>query len=203
MLSTTVDENSSSTSIVTSSTGSSFCPFSLRSRTFGRETFISNPSRRMVSINTPSCNSPRPPISNASLLSLSANVMATLVSTSASSLSRITVEVTFLPSCPAKGLSFTVMVTDIVGGSIGVEASASVMLGSPIVSATEALVRPAIHIKSPAWTSSTGTRLVPSKRNNFVRRPVSIWSPLRFMAFTAALSVALPCKTRPVRQRPI
>ena len=36
------------------------------------------------------------------------------------------VEVTFLPSFPAKGLSLTVMVTDIVGGSTGVERNASV-----------------------------------------------------------------------------
>ena len=76
--------------------------------------------------------------------------MATLVSASANNLSLIAVDVTFLPSRPPNGESFTVIVTDIVGGSIGVEASGSVTEGSQIVSATEVLVKPAIQIISPA-----------------------------------------------------
>ena len=193
MLSTTVLENSSSTSIVTSSIGSIRLPASsVWKSTRGRETVISNPSRRICSIRTPSCNSPRPPISKASFELLSANVMATFVSASTSSLSRITVEVTFLPSRPANGESFTVIVTDIVGGSMGVDDRGSMISGVPIVSDTDALVRPATQIMSPALTSLTGTRCVPSKRNSFVRRPVSTVSPSRLIARTDALTLVAP-----------
>ena len=87
----------------------------------GLDTIISKPSLLIVSIRTPSWSSPLPPISNASLLEFSLNVIATLVSASAKSLFLITVDVTFLPSVPANGESFTIIVTDIVGGSIGVE----------------------------------------------------------------------------------
>ncbi len=78
--------------------------------------------------------------------------MATLLSASFINLSRITVEVTFFPSFPANGESFTVIVTDIVGGSIGVDCNGSVTDGSQIVSATEASDKPAIHTISPAVT---------------------------------------------------
>ena len=60
---------SSSTSMMTSSTGSSFSPVaaSLSKTTRGRDTASSKPSRRIVSIRMPSCNSPRPATSKASL----------------------------------------------------------------------------------------------------------------------------------------
>ena len=183
--------------------GSRRAPFSVRISTRGRETVISKPSRRIVSTSTPSCNSPRPPISNASLLALSSKVMATFVSASANRRSRMTVEVTFLPSLPANGLSLTVMVTDIVGGSTGEDASAVSTSGSQIVSATDALVSPAMQIRSPACTASTATRSVPSKRRSLVSRPVSTCSPARLIALTGALTFAVPWITRPVRQRPI
>ena len=156
----------------------------------------------MVSISTPSCNSPRPPISNASLPSLSLKVMATLVSASAKSLSRIIVEVTFLPSRPAKGLSLTMMVTDMVGGSIGVEATGASSPAAPIVSATEVFASPAIQMMSPACAISTGTRSVPSKRKSLVKRPCSTVLPSRLMAVTVSLTRAMPCTTRPVKHRP-
>ena len=122
MPSMTVLANSSSTSMVTSSIGSCNWPLSSRcNNTFGRETVISKPSRRIVSINTPSCNSPLPPISKESLPALSWNVIATFTSASAKRRSLIKVDVTFEPSRPASGESFTVIVTAIVGGSIGVD----------------------------------------------------------------------------------
>ena len=86
---------------------------------------------------------------------------------------------------PANGLSFTVMVTDIVGGSIGVEKIGVVTLGAAIVSETDALVRPAMQTISPAFTSLTGTRDVPSNRRSFVRRPTSTCFPSKLMARTA------------------
>ena len=48
------------------------------------------------------------------------------------------------------------MVIDIVGGSIGVELIGVITSGLQIVSATDALARPAMQIISPVWTSSTG-----------------------------------------------
>ena len=77
-------------------------------------------------------------------------MIATLVSASAKSLSRITVDVTFLPSRPAKGESFTIIVTDMVGGSIGVANNGVVTSGEQIVSATDVLAKPAMQMMSPA-----------------------------------------------------
>ncbi|MNE36848.1 hypothetical protein D3C80_1306780 [compost metagenome] len=57
----TMPENSSSTSTMTSSIGSIFSPFGpVWKTTRGREIETSKPSRRMFSIRTPSCSSPRP-----------------------------------------------------------------------------------------------------------------------------------------------
>ncbi len=178
--------------MMTSSIGSSFWPPSWRSSTWGRDTVISKPSRRMVSISTPSCNSPRPPISNASRPALSLKVMATLVSASARRRSRIMVEVTFLPSRPASGLSLTMIVTDMVGGSIGVDCIGASSPDAPMVSETEALVRPAIQTISPALASFTGTRSVPSKRSSLVSLPCSTTLPSRLMAVTLSLTRARP-----------
>src|SRR5207237_600512 len=58
---TTMPACCSSTSMTTSSIGSSRSPDRpCRNSTFGRDTESSKPSRRMVSIRMPSCNSPRP-----------------------------------------------------------------------------------------------------------------------------------------------
>ncbi len=64
--------------------------------------------------------------------------MATFVSASAYNRSLITVDVTFLPSRPDNGESFTVIVIDIVGGSIGVDDIGWLTSGLQIVSATDA-----------------------------------------------------------------
>ena len=63
----------------------------------------SKPSRRICSISTPSCSSPRPATSKASVSLESVILMATLPSASRNSRSRIWREVTFLPSRPASG----------------------------------------------------------------------------------------------------
>ena len=76
-LSTTTPANSSSTSIVTSSIGSSRWPPSSRKSTRGRETESSKPSRRMFSTSTPICSSPRPATSKASPAEVSLTLIAT------------------------------------------------------------------------------------------------------------------------------
>ena len=70
--------------------------------------------------------------------------------------------VNFFPSVPAKGELLTVIVIDIVGGSIGVAGIGVVTSKSQIVSATFAFSSPAITTMSPASPTSIGTFLVPS-----------------------------------------
>ncbi len=162
IFSTTVPECSSSTSITTVSYGSRRLPSSSsRNSTRGRLMPSSKPSRRMVSISTPSCNSPRPATSKLSLSSLSVTRMATFDSASRSSRSRIMRLVTLVPSRPASGLSLTAKRIDRVGGSIGWACSGSVTEGTAMVLDTVVVVRPAIETMSPALTSSTGTRSSP------------------------------------------
>ena len=118
--STTVPENSSSTSTTTSSIGSRSWPFSSRFiRTRGREIESSKPSRRMVSIRTPSCNSPLPATSKESVVSVREMRRAILPSASLQSRSQIIREVTLSPSRPASGESLIEKVMAKVGGSIG------------------------------------------------------------------------------------
>src|ERR1700760_2164101 len=154
---TTTPECSSSTSIMTSSIGSSTSPASfLRNSTFGRDTDSSKPSRRMVSIRMPSCNSPRPATSMASLSSDSRTRSATLPSASRSRRSRIMRPVTLEPSVPASGESLTRKVIASVGGSIGCAGIDVSTAGSQMVMATVAFGRPASATMSPASASSTG-----------------------------------------------
>ena len=67
--------------------------------------------------------------------------------------------VNFFPSVPANGELFTVIVIDIVGGSIGVALIGSFNSKSQIVSATLAFSNPAIITISPASPCSIGTFL--------------------------------------------
>ena len=126
----------------------------------------------------------------------------TLVSASSINLLRIIVEVTFVPSNPANGEVFTVIVIDIVGGSIGVDFKGVKIEVSQIVSATDACFKPAIQIISPASTRSTGTLSVLLKRNSFVSLFFSIIIPSKFTAWTFALTSTKPCSTLPTRHLP-
>ena len=65
--------------------------------------------------------------------------------------------VSFLPSVPARGEVFTVILIDIVGGSIGVAAIGLLTSRSQIVSATFAFSKPAIMTISPASPIAIGT----------------------------------------------
>ena len=85
---------------------------------------------------------------------------------------------------------------------MGVDGIGVVTDGLAIVSATDALSSPAIQTMSPAFTDSAGTRSAPSKRNSFVKRPVSFTSPFKLKARTASFMDAVPCITLPVRHLP-
>ena len=69
--------------------------------------------------------------------------------------------VNLLPSVPANGEELTVIVIDIVGGSIGVAFNGTFTSKSQIVSATFAFSNPAIITISPASPFSIGTFLYP------------------------------------------
>ena len=69
-------------------------------------------------------------------------LIATFVSASAYKRSFMTVDVSFVPSCPAKGESLTLIVIAIVGGSTVVELISVVNSDAAIVSETEAFSSP-------------------------------------------------------------
>ena len=81
-ISITVPQNSSGTSMIACSIGSNVFPFSSRIITSGRDTCSSNPSRRIFSISTERCNSPRPDTLYASPLGTSSTCKPTFVSCS-------------------------------------------------------------------------------------------------------------------------
>ena len=109
---------------------------------------------------------------------------------------------TLSPSRPARGLSFTETVMEMVGGSMGWAGRASVTSRAQRVSATVALDRPAMATMSPASASSMGWRFRPRKASTLVMRPRSISCPSRDRALMARPGTALPESIRPVSRRP-
>jgi hypothetical protein len=76
------------------------------------------------------------------VLSVSSTRKLTLVSSSRKSLSRTWREVTYLPSCPANGLSFTMKAIFMVGSSTRMRGNASGLSGEASVSPTLAVAKP-------------------------------------------------------------
>ena len=189
--------------MTTSSIGSNFSPFSFVCMTTrGRDTDNSNPSRRIVSIKIPNCNSPRPETSNASLLALCVTRSAMFVSASRNNLSPIIRDVNFLPLCPANGDVFTKNVIVSVGGSIGIAGIGSVTDGSHNVSATVAFENPAITTISPADALSRETLFIPWCSMIFVIFAFSTNSPAILIAFTVCPTRTVPDSIFPVKIRP-
>ena len=203
IFSITTPLNSSSTSTTTSSIGSSVSPFSFVCiTTRGRDTDNSKPSRRIVSIKIPSCNSPRPETSNDSLFSLCVTRRAIFVSASRKSRSPIMRDVNFLPLLPANGEVFTKNVMVRVGGSIGIAGIGSVTVGSHRVSATVALAKPARTTMSPADALSREIFSIPRCSMIFVILAFSINSPFIFIALTDCPTRTVPDSLFPVKIRP-
>ena len=88
--------------------------------------------------------------------------MATLVSTSLKSRSRIFREVTYFPSRPAKGLLFTMNIIDTVGSSIFTKGRGSTHSGSQAVSPIFRSVIPDTAIRSPRAADWASTLFKPS-----------------------------------------
>ena len=81
---------------------------------------------------------------------------------------------------------FTVIVIDMVGGSMGVAAIGSLTSKSHIVSATFAFSSSATTTISPASPTSIGTFFVPSYLKIFVSLPSSNFSPFKLIALIAS-----------------
>ena len=133
---------------------------------------------------------------------VSATLMATFCSASASRRARITRLCTLSPSRPASGLSLTETVMAMVGGSIGWAGIGVVTSGSHRVSATVAFDSPAMATMSPASATSMAVRFRPRNASSLVTRPFSTMAPSRDSAWIAMPGVNLPASTRPVRIRP-
>ena len=96
----------------------------------------------------------------------------------------------------------TVIVIDIVGGSIGVAGIGSLTSKLQIVSATFAFSNPATTTISPASPTSIGTFLVPSYLKIFVNFPSSTFSPFKLIALIGWFAFAVPCVILPTRLLP-
>ena len=149
------------TSNATDSNGSKRRPPSSRKITAGCDTANSNPSRRMVSINTERCNSPRPDTSNRLGSAVSATRNATLCAASRVSRAFKWRLVRNLPSRPANGLVFTQNVMVSVGSSTRSGGRPSTAAGSQRVSDTPTSSTPAKHTMSPAVARGSSTRASP------------------------------------------
>ena len=110
---------------------------------------------------------------------------------------------TLEPSRPASGLSLMPKVTVMVGGSIGWAGMAVSIDRSQSVSATVALVMPAMVTMSPATASSIGVWARPRKARTLETRNCSMRSPSRVSAFSVVPAFSVPASTRPVRMRPM
>ena len=109
-----------------------------------------------------SCSSPRPETLKVSGESVSSTRSATLLRFSRQSRSRSWVEVTNLPSLPAKGETLEEKSMATVGSSMCMTGSAIGFSGSAMVSPISIASMPATATMSPADASGTSTRLRPS-----------------------------------------
>ena len=137
-------------SIVNASIGSHFLPSISLIITCGCPICNSYPSRRMVSISTERCNTPRPNTKNLSALPVGSMRRAKFFSNSFSSLSLMCLEVTYFPSFPKKGESLIVNNILIVGSSIAIVFIPSGFSRSATVSPISNPSRPTSAQISPA-----------------------------------------------------
>ena len=167
----------------------------------GRETCISKPSRRIISIRIESCSSPRPSTFICSGVSVGSTRIDTLPSSSLSRRSLIWREVTNWPSRPDIGEVLTPKIIDTVGSSMAMTGIALRCSTSAIVSPMVMSSIPAMQTMSPAAAWSTSTRLRPSKAKSLVIL-VSWNVPSSLQTVTGSLILTVPLKMRPTAIRP-
>ncbi len=192
---------SSGTSMVTCSTGSMRTPSTVLVTISGRPTLSSKPSRRIISIRTPSCISPRPSTLKLSGESVSSTRMETLVSSSRSRRSRRLRLVTSEPSLPQKGELLTENCMAIVGSSMTISGSGAGFSRLVMVSPMVMPSTPAMATMSPISVVEVSVRLRPAKVNSLVMRVFCSERSRREMA-TSSPTFSVPWKTRAIAMRP-
>ena len=197
------DANSSGTLIVISSIGSHFSPLISLYITCGCPTCNSYPSRRIVSMSTERCSTPRPLTTHLSVESSNCLTLnARFFSSSFCRRSLIWRDVTNLPSRPKNGESLMVKSIDIVGSSMAIGGRGSGFSKSQIVSPISNLSRPIMAQMSPLCTSDTFFRLIPSKTCNSLIFVFSIF-PSRCEIDMFCPSASTPRCTLPTAIRPV
>ena len=186
---------------VSCSTGSCFTPSISLMITWGCPTCNSYPSRRMVSINTERCNTPRPNTFHESAESVGSTRRARFLSSSRSNRSWTWREVTNLPSLPKKGELLMVKSIDIVGSSMAMVGRASGVAASAIVSPISKPSMPITAQMSPDATASTFLRPKPSKTSiSLIFDRTAL--PSRLQRTMSCPSRSSPRWTRPTAIRP-
>ena len=197
----TVPRCASGTSTQICSNGSFRLPSISLYKTVGRDTSTSKPSRRIVSSSTAICMLPRASTRKRVLSLVSCTLMEMLDLVSRSSRARISREVTFLPSSPASGPSFTENSICTVAGSISTNGSGSASSALASVSPMSTSSNPASPAISPAVALITSV----------VCRPENCFSlmiftlcrlPLRPITLTMSPCWTSPDKIRPMAMRP-
>ena len=128
----------------------------------------SYPSRRIFSIRTERWSSPRPDTLKLSVFSDSSTRRLTSVFSSRNRRSRKCREVTYFPSCPANGLSFTINCIAIVGSEIFWKGIATGFSGEHKVSPIWMSAIPEIATIEPIVASFTSTLFSPSNSYNLL-----------------------------------
>ena len=167
----------------------------------GRPAISSKPSRRIISISTASCNSPRPSTLKVSGDPVSSTRIDTFVCSSLSSRSRRLRLVTNCPSRPANGELFTENWIAIVGSSITIGGSGDGFSSPVIVSPIVSPLTPATAIMSPVVVSSISVRFKPLKLNSFVIF-TACSVPSSLAMFTVSPFFSVPLNTRAIPSRP-
>ena len=155
----------------------------------------------MVSTSTAICMAPRAETENTPALSVSSTWMEIFVRISRIRRSRITREVTFLPSRPPKGPLLMENSMEIVGGSIATNGRASVSGEPPRVSPMFTFSNPATPTILPATPTAESVVPSPEYSNMRVTLPETqvppLWWSQTVSPFFTEPEVIRPMATRP------
>mmetsp|Transcript_5373 Transcript_5373/g.16852 ORF Transcript_5373/g.16852 Transcript_5373/m.16852 type:complete len:303 (+) Transcript_5373:554-1462(+) len=187
----------------TFSKGSHLTPSMFLMITVGGPMKSSKPSRRIDSTSTERCSWPRPDTSYVSALSVSATRSATFRSSSFINRSRITRDVSSLPSRPAIGDLLTPKVMRTVGSSMAIGSSGTGVSGSVTVSPIRMSSKPATTTISPASASCTDLRPSASKTKSSAMRVFLLGSSLGRASTACVPETILPCVMRPMPSLPL
>ena len=157
----------------------------------------------MFSMRTDRWSSPRPETLNASVVSVSSTLRLTSVFSSLKSLSRRCLDVTNLPSLPARGESFTMNVMAMVGSDIFWKGIGSGFSGEQRVSPICTSAIPDTATIEPICASLTSILLRPSYSKSFpIRTFSSLSGSCSFTMTRSSFTLRTPLSTLPTPIRP-